>query len=116
MAAALSVAADPIVGKREQPRQRKLGERTGNHRPAVKKQTIKRKEAMADDPNLKHVDSWFVSSQPHEYHYFKSSMKTEFPAKTDDEIARAIIVCRKAIAPSEGREKLKACVREKLGG
>ncbi len=71
---------------------------------------------MADDPNLKHVDSWFVSSQPHEYYYFKSTMKGEFPSKTDDEVTQAILACRKAIAPSEGREKLKECVRRRLGG
>lgn len=71
---------------------------------------------MADDPNLKHVDSWFVSDQPHEYRYFKSSMKAEFPAKADEEVTQAILACRKALAPSEGREKLKACVQKRLGG
>lgn len=69
---------------------------------------------MADDPNKKHVDSWFVSSQPHEYEYFKQSMKKEFPSKSDDAIADAILSCRKSLAPSEGREKLKQCVRQKL--
>jgi len=69
---------------------------------------------MADDPNKKHVDGWFVSTQPHEYEYFKGSMKKEFPWKADDEVAAAILACRKALAPSEGREKLKQCVRNKL--
>lgn len=58
---------------------------------------------MADDPNKKHIDSWFVSSQPYEYDYFKSTMKKAFPLKSDDEIAQAILSCRKAITPSEGR-------------
>jgi hypothetical protein len=69
---------------------------------------------MADDPNKKHVDGWFVSSQPHEYDYFKGTIKAEFPRRTDEEVATAILSCRKSIAPSEGREKLKACVRTKL--
>ena len=70
---------------------------------------------MADDPNKKHVDSWFVSSQPHEYEYFKKTVKDAHPTKTDDEVAAAILACRKALAPSEGREKLKACVSKRLG-
>lgn len=71
---------------------------------------------MADDPNKKHVDSWFVSSQPHEYDYFKSQIDKEFPLKTSDEVANAILACRKQLAPSEGREKLKECVRKRLRG
>jgi hypothetical protein len=69
---------------------------------------------MVDDPNKKHVDGWFVSSQPHEYQYFKDSMQKEFPSKSDDAVAEAILACRKKLAPSEGREKLKECVRGKL--
>lgn len=69
---------------------------------------------MADDPNKKHVDAWFVSSQPHEYEYFKQSMQKEFPSKSDDVVANAILACRKSISPSEGREKLKQCVRARL--
>ncbi|MGH7984307.1 MAG: hypothetical protein ACREFF_14370 [Candidatus Udaeobacter sp.] len=71
---------------------------------------------MADDPNKKHVDGWFVSSQPYEYDYFKSTIKQAFPLKTDDQIATAILSCRKAIAPSEGRKKLTDCVHRTLGG
>jgi hypothetical protein len=71
---------------------------------------------MADDPNKKHVDGWFVSNQPHEYEYFKSTIKEAFPHKTDEEISEAILSCRKAIAPSEGRKKLTECVHKKLGG
>lgn len=71
---------------------------------------------MADDPNLKHVDSWFVSSQAHEYNYFKTQMQNEFPSKSSDDVANAILACRKQLAPSEGREKLKECVRRRLRG
>ena len=28
---------------------------------------------MADDPNKKHIDRWFFSSQQHEYDYFKKT-------------------------------------------
>lgn len=69
---------------------------------------------MADDPNKRYVDGWFVSSQQHEYEYFKSQIKTEFPLKSDDTIAEAILACRRLLAPSEGREKLKNCVRARL--
>jgi hypothetical protein len=69
---------------------------------------------MADDPNKRHVDAWFVSSQPHEYDYFKTSIKQEFPHKTDQQIADAILSSRKVIAPSEGRERLKQAVRQRL--
>lgn len=69
---------------------------------------------MADDPNKKHVDSWFVSTQSHEYEYFKSAIKRSFPNKSDDDIAHAILACRKSIAPSEGRGKLTECVNKRL--
>lgn len=71
---------------------------------------------MADDPNKKHEDGWFVSSQPHELEYFRSTIEKSFPHKSDGEIAEAILTCRKAIAPSEGRQKLTDCVHKKLGG
>lgn len=71
---------------------------------------------MSDDPNKKHVDGWFVSSQQHEYEYFKTTTKKAFPSKSDDEVAQAILSCRKAIAPSEGRAKLTECVNKRLRG
>jgi hypothetical protein len=71
---------------------------------------------MADDPNKKHVDAWFVSSQPYEYEYFKAAIKKSFPSKSDDEVAQAILSCRKAIAPSEGRAKLTESVNKRLRG
>jgi hypothetical protein len=71
---------------------------------------------MADDPNKKHVDSWFVSSQPHEYEYFKDTIKKAHATKSDDQVAEAILACRKALAPSEGRAKLTECVNKRLRG
>lgn len=70
---------------------------------------------MADDPNKTHVDGWFVSTQPHEYQYFKDSIKKKRPSKSDDAVNDAILSCRKQIAPSEGRDKLTECVLNKLG-
>ena len=69
---------------------------------------------MADDPNLKHVDGWFVSSQPDEYRHFKFAIRQEFPYKAEDQVAGAILECRKSVAPSEGRKKLIECVRRRL--
>ena len=71
---------------------------------------------MADDPNKRHHDAHFLSSQQHEYDYFKRKIKEEFPGKSDDEVADAIFKCRKEAAPSEARDKLKECVRKKLRG
>ncbi len=42
--------------------------------------TNKNKDDMADDPNKTHVDGWFVSNQPHEYDYFKTTIAKAFPA------------------------------------
>jgi hypothetical protein len=69
---------------------------------------------MGDDPNKKRIDGWFVSGQPHEYDYFKSDIKELYPHKSDQDISRTILACRKALAPSEGRKKLKECVKTKL--
>lgn len=70
---------------------------------------------MADDPNKKHNDGWFVSNQPHEYKYFFDSIKKACSTSSEIEIAEAILSCRKAIQPSEGRAKLTECVKKKLG-
>ena len=71
---------------------------------------------MADDPNKKHVDGWFVSNQQYEYEYFKTTIKKAFPSKSDDEVAQAIFSCRQSISPSEGRAKLIECVNRRLRG
>lgn len=48
------------------------------------------------------------------YEYFKTTIKKAFPGKSDDEVAEAILACRKALAPSEGRAKLTECVNKRL--
>ncbi len=70
---------------------------------------------MADDPNKTYTDGWFVSTEPHEYQYFKMTIKKAHADTSDDEIAEAIHACRKSIAPSEGRAKLTQCVNKHLG-
>ena len=73
--------------------------------------------SLADDPNKKHQDGWTVSFiQTYEYNYFRDTIKKEFPAKSDDAINDAILACRKAVAPSEGRAKLTECVKKRLRG
>jgi hypothetical protein len=69
---------------------------------------------MADDPNKRHQDSFTVSWQSHEIEYVKGVVRRDFPAKTDRQIADAIEQCKRQIQPSEGREKLMACIRQKL--
>ena len=69
---------------------------------------------MSDDPNKTHVDSWFVSSQPHKYNYFKETMQKAHPGKTEAEVTADILACRKSVDPSEGRAKLTACVTKRL--
>lgn len=71
---------------------------------------------MADDPNKKHVDGWFVSNQPHEYDYFRKTIKDSFPYKSEDEINQAILTCRQGLQPSEGRARLTECVNKRLRG
>jgi hypothetical protein len=71
---------------------------------------------MPNDPNRTVSDGWFVSGEPHEYDFFKLSIRAIFPFKTQDQLAEAILACRQELAPSEGREKLKECVLKRLGG
>lgn len=69
---------------------------------------------MTEDPNKKHHDSWFASDQPHEYEYFKNNVKRVHPTKTNDQVADAILACRKSVPSSEGKGKLTRCVNERL--
>ena len=71
---------------------------------------------MNDDPNKRHVDGWFVSSQSYEIDYFIDSMHKEFPSKLRSAVSDELLKARKRLAPSEGREKLKEAVRRALRG
>lgn len=68
---------------------------------------------MTDNPNKRHVDGWFLSSQPHEIDYFIGSVIAE-TGKSKDAVSEALLACRKLLSPSEGREKLKQCVKRRL--
>ena len=70
---------------------------------------------MADDPHKRYQDGWTVSFfQQYEYDYFREQIGKEFTHKTAQQIHDAIMNCRTSLQPSEGREKLKACVRLRL--
>lgn len=69
---------------------------------------------MSDNPHLTGQDRHFVSSQPHEIDAFVESMQREFHDHPREAIVGALEQCRKELAPSEDREKLKACVRARL--
>lgn len=56
------------------------------------------------------ADSW----QAQEIDYVQKLVKTELPGKRVQQVQSAIDQCKRFIHPSEGREKLMACVREKL--
>jgi F0F1-type ATP synthase epsilon subunit len=67
-----------------------------------------------DNPNYKYVDGWFVSSQQHEIDYFVDQLVKAHPTKKRSDVVQAFERARKAIQPSEGREKLKAAVARLL--
>jgi hypothetical protein len=66
---------------------------------------------MADDPNNRGTDRWFVSWQPHEIDY----VLNHFPRHPRDRVRSAVEICKKLIQPSEGRQKLMECIRKRLG-
>lgn len=69
---------------------------------------------MADDPNKRFQDRRTVSWQPHEIDYVQNQVRREMPQKRARQVQRALDTCKRHIQPSEGREKLLACIREKL--
>lgn len=69
---------------------------------------------MADDPKKRFDDRHTVSWQPHEMDYVRNQVRRELPQKRAQQIQRAIDLCKRQIQPSEGRDKLMACIREKL--
>jgi hypothetical protein len=59
-------------------------------------------------------DARTVSWQAQEIDYVQKQLKKELPGKRVQQIQSAIDQCKRYIQPLEGREKLLACVREKL--
>ena len=70
---------------------------------------------MSDNPHLTGTDRRFVSTQQHEVDSFIDSLQGEFLDHPRPAILAALEACRREIAPSESRERLKECVRERLG-
>lgn len=55
-----------------------------------------------------------VSWQMQDIDAVQRQLKKELPGKRSQQIQSAIDQCKRYVQPSEGREKLIACVREKL--
>lgn len=68
----------------------------------------------ADDPNKKHIDARFVSSQKHEEQTFVDAIQKKLPKATAADIRAALDKARKNLGNSEGREKLTAEVEKIL--
>lgn len=70
---------------------------------------------MPDDKTKKKVDAWFLSlTEKYEVSYFIKDIQKHVPTAPTDEIYDALDGCVEAIKPSEGRERIKACVLAKL--
>ena len=59
-------------------------------------------------------DGRTVSWQVQDIASVKKQLTTELPGKRSQQIQSAIDQCKRYVQPVEGREKLLACVREKL--
>jgi hypothetical protein len=68
---------------------------------------------MADHAN-KFQAGRSVSWQPNEIEFVQAQVRRELPNKRVQQVQRALDLCKRQVDPSEGREKLLACIREKL--
>jgi hypothetical protein len=59
-------------------------------------------------------DGGTVSWQAQDIDAVQKQLKKELPGKRSQQIQSAIDQCKRYVQPAEGREKLLACVREKL--
>ena len=59
-------------------------------------------------------DGRTASWQAQEIDYVQKQIRQEMPGKRAQQIQSAIDQCKRYIQPCEGREKLMACIREKL--
>lgn len=69
---------------------------------------------MADDPNKKHIDARFVSSQPWEIEYVVDRLQSQFPNLTRQTIRDVVLDSKREIEPSEDRQKLMDRAASKL--
>lgn len=60
-------------------------------------------------------DGWFPTNNTHEFEYFKQTVQMAAQGCTEQDILTAIAICRNAVKPEEGREKLMQCVMRRLG-
>ena len=67
-----------------------------------------------DDPTKKKQDGHTVSWQPYEIDYVVDKISKAKPRYTREQIRTAVENCKRAIQPSEGRDKLMACVNALL--
>lgn len=67
-----------------------------------------------DDPTKKRQDAYTVSWQSHEIDYVVDKVYISKPQYTRDQIQATVEICKRAIQPSEGRDKLMACVNARL--
>lgn len=67
-----------------------------------------------DDPTKKKQDAYTVSWQPYEIDYVVNTVSTAKPKYSKDQIRAAVESCKRTIQPSEGRDKLMACVNARL--
>ena len=59
-------------------------------------------------------DGRTVSWQVQEIDAVQKQLRNELPDKRSKQIQSAIDQCKRYVQPAEGREKLLACIREKL--
>lgn len=67
-----------------------------------------------DDPTKKKQDAHTVSWQSYEIDYVVDKIAKEKPRYPREQIRAAVEICKRAIQPSEGRDKLMACVNARL--
>lgn len=67
-----------------------------------------------DDPTKRAQDAHTVSWQSYEIDYVVARVSEAKPGYTRDQVRAAVDACKRAIQPSEGREKLMACVNKRL--
>jgi hypothetical protein len=65
-------------------------------------------------PGKQFKDTRTLSWQAQDIDYVQKQVRQELPGKRVQQIQSALDQCKRYIQPSEGREKLLACVREKL--
>jgi hypothetical protein len=69
---------------------------------------------MRDNSGKAFKDGGTAAWQMAEIDYVQKQVRKEMPGKRVQQVQSALDQCKRYIHPSEGREKLMACVREKL--